>query len=126
VKKEMEIKVKNEQTNHKLQVVTVWYTSAGLMREEIITFRMLWDLPNNSRRMSHHKNSSPLAFIILYCSQIFFSCWWNRQIYIFKNTCTNKPHLGAYVICITRRNHFSYLGFTDEACSARQATRPLV
>ena len=53
-KKEMEIKVIKEQTDHKLQVVTVGYNSGGLMREEIITFTILWDLPNYSKRMSHH------------------------------------------------------------------------
>jgi hypothetical protein len=36
--------VKNEQTDHKLEVVTVRYCSGGLMKEEIITFMIMWDL----------------------------------------------------------------------------------
>ena len=45
-KKELEMKVKKQQTDHKLKVVTVGYSSGGLMKEEIITFTIMWDLPN--------------------------------------------------------------------------------
>jgi len=48
---------KKEQTDHKLKSVTVGYSSGGLMKEEIITFMTMWDLPK-------HKDSSLLAFII--------------------------------------------------------------
>jgi len=40
----MEIKVNIEQNDQKLQVVTVGYCSDGLMKEEIITFTISWDL----------------------------------------------------------------------------------
>jgi hypothetical protein len=50
----MEMKVKKEQTDDKLKVVTVGYSSGGLMKGEIITFTIMWDLPNYSRRISHH------------------------------------------------------------------------
>ena len=45
--KEMELKVKKEQTDHKLQVVTVGYIYGGLMKEEIITFTIFYGLPND-------------------------------------------------------------------------------
>ena len=48
------MKVNKEQTDHKLKVATVGYSSGGLMKEEIITFTIMWDLPNYSRRISHH------------------------------------------------------------------------
>jgi hypothetical protein len=53
--KEMEIKIIKEHTGYKLQIVTVGYTSGGLMKEDIITFTIFFDLPNYSRRISHHK-----------------------------------------------------------------------
>lgn len=48
------MKVKKEQADHKLKVVTVGYSPGGLMTEEIITLTIMWDLPNYSRRISHH------------------------------------------------------------------------
>ena len=39
-------KVNKEQNDHKLKVLTVGYSSGGLMKEEIITFTIMWDLPN--------------------------------------------------------------------------------
>jgi hypothetical protein len=50
----LERKVKKQQNDHKLEVGTEGYTSGGLMKEEIITFSISWDLPHDSRRMSHH------------------------------------------------------------------------
>ena len=35
-----------------LQLVTVGYTSGGIMNEELITFAMLYGLPNDSIRIS--------------------------------------------------------------------------
>jgi hypothetical protein len=37
---------KKPQNDHKLKVVTVTYRSVGLMKEKIITFTILWELPN--------------------------------------------------------------------------------
>ena len=49
------MKVNKEQSDHKLKGVTVGYSSGGLMKEEIVTFTIMWDLPNYSRTISHHK-----------------------------------------------------------------------
>jgi hypothetical protein len=44
--KEMKLEVKKEQTEHKLQVVILRQTSGGIMKEEIITFTIMFGLPN--------------------------------------------------------------------------------
>ena len=45
--------MKKQQNDQKFEVRTEGYSSGGPMKEEIITFTILWDLPNDSR-MSHH------------------------------------------------------------------------
>jgi hypothetical protein len=81
-KREVEMKVKKEQTDHKLKVVILGYSSAGLMKEEIVTF-MMWDHPNYSKSISHHTQrqfSTGFYHIIYIFLQIFCSCWWKRLI----------------------------------------------
>ena len=45
--------MKKEQTEHKLQLVMVRHTSGGTMKEEIVTFTIMYGLPNDSRRKIH-------------------------------------------------------------------------
>jgi hypothetical protein len=51
--------------------------------------------------------------IMLLFLQIFFSCWWNRETYITKNSCTNKPDLAAFLILILP-DIISFLAFVLE------------
>jgi hypothetical protein len=53
-KKMKSVRVKKEQTDNKLEAVTVRYRSGGLMKEKIMTFMILWDLPSYSEKISHH------------------------------------------------------------------------
>ena len=71
--KEMEMVVKKEQTDHKMKVVTVGYSSGGLIKEEIITFTIMWDLPNYSRSISHHtqRQFSTGFYHIVFFTNIF-------------------------------------------------------
>jgi hypothetical protein len=48
------MEVKKQQTDHKLEVVTVRYTSDGIMKEKIITITILQGYKNYSKRKSHH------------------------------------------------------------------------
>jgi len=69
----MEIKVKIEQNEQKLQVVTVVYCSDGLMKEEIITFMIMWDLPNYSISHQTQRQFSTGCYHIELFTNIF-SC----------------------------------------------------
>ena len=101
----MGLKVKKEQTDRKLEVVTVKYYSGCLVKEKVLAFTILWYLPFCSSIRSHHtqKDSSPLAVIILCFLQIFFNCWSKKkQTYIIKNTSTNKSRtsLPTFFFCV--------------------------
>jgi len=41
-----------------------------------------------------NKDSSPLAVLMLFFTEIF-CCWWNRQTYTTSNTWTDKPDLAT-------------------------------
>jgi len=51
--------------------VTVGYSSGGLVMEEIITFMVMWDLPNYSRKISHNTQRQTGFYHIVFFYKYF-------------------------------------------------------
>jgi len=81
------MRVKKEQTDHKLAVVTVGYCSGGIKKKKITTFTILWGPPKLFNKTGPHiqtKLSSGCYHIVFFYRHFSAACgtclWrWNRQ-----------------------------------------------
>ena len=105
------MEVIKEKTEHKLQVVNLGYTTGCIMKEELITFTILYGLPNDSIRVSHHTHREFCTgcYHIVLFTDVFHLLV--EQTCIIKNTFPNKPPLALYLILhyYTKSLCFTYL-----------------
>ena len=122
------MKVKKEQIDRKLKIATVRYCSGGLMKEEIITFTITWDLPNYSRRISHHTQRQICTgfYHIVFFTNIFQLMVEQTNLHYQKYLYKQFPPRCLSNITLTDIITVFTLVLQMGNILARQATRPLV